>query len=424
MGLFAKLFGLEEMWSGSDHSRKVATARSSGKVIIEGGCNSGFDMSLEFPDFSEVGAFLTQRPLPYLWPEHRAYRKSIDEHDNPQDVLQDQWTVAFLSHPNPEIVLATLKRLDLRGRASVVIICLALLLAYGEDAVAREAARVVWTGNDWIIEQMLGMLWSRDTSPSGIEPDRGKRGTELIRQLCPHSRTALFRKLTGVAFAPDLDGVAVGTLESPNHSSASNHGESAKAIENYVDSISDENHSEIVGVFSQQHQTLMSNNQELEKEMARHWQYTCAENNSEEVDAPVTPNIPLISDDLEIGVEELVREGNVKEEVDQAIPDPSSEPHQQVASNDEDAASEAASIDGSISEQTRPITDDVAGAPVKSVISMDGEDNNRQIFQGEGMRNENVKSYESSVYSQSGREHYFVNESSRSEEIGRAFQRL
>jgi hypothetical protein len=203
MGILARLFGLADADSGLESSRLSVVPAASSKVIIEGGCNSGFEMPLEVPYFSDVGKFFSRAPLPYLWPDHDAYCRSIDDHDRPQDILRDQWTIAFLSHPNSEVVLATLKILDLNGRASVILICLALLLAYGEDSVARESARVTWTGSDWMLEQMMDLLGSNGTEPSGIELNRGKCGAAFLSEACPSNRYSLFRDLALETFGSE-----------------------------------------------------------------------------------------------------------------------------------------------------------------------------------------------------------------------------
>jgi hypothetical protein len=42
----------------------------------------------------------------------------VEKHENPQMLLRDQWTAVFLGHPNPDVVLATLRLVDLKNGRS------------------------------------------------------------------------------------------------------------------------------------------------------------------------------------------------------------------------------------------------------------------------------------------------------------------
>jgi hypothetical protein len=219
MSLWEKLFGSSKRSSGAnaDATRKKQSKESQPAasvqtetpktVVIEGGCGSGFRLSIELPYRCEVRTFFSQPTLPYLWPENVAYRNNVDEKD-PQDTLRDQWTVAYLSHPNRDVVLDTLRNTDLKGKASLACIRLAWILSGSDRELAREAARVVWTGNDWMLQLTINVLGSRGAGPSGIHPDAGQRGAEVLRDTCPNNRKPGFQKLALEAFGPATAGVS------------------------------------------------------------------------------------------------------------------------------------------------------------------------------------------------------------------------
>jgi len=56
-----------------------------------------------------ASAFLSQATLPYLWPDEPKFRESVDSKDDPQKHLRLGWVVAYLHHPNPQVILKTLR---------------------------------------------------------------------------------------------------------------------------------------------------------------------------------------------------------------------------------------------------------------------------------------------------------------------------
>jgi hypothetical protein len=220
MGIFARIFGPgkkepEPMKSGHTSSPGAARRTETAKMVaIAGALNARFDVPVEVPNCIDVKAFFSQTPLPYLWPKDQAHRRKVDTNKNPQELLRDQWTGVFLAHPNPDVVLATLGLFDLKGGISSGFGLFAGLLARGEASIAREAARIVWTGNDRMLELTITALGSSGETPSGIEPDEGKRGGGFLRDSCPTSRKATFQKLALEAFGPATAGIP-GQLSQP-----------------------------------------------------------------------------------------------------------------------------------------------------------------------------------------------------------------
>jgi len=207
MGMFSRLFGAKKEQPKQNQPRANVEAETPKTVVIEGGCGSGFRLSLELPYRCDVRTFFSQATLPYLWPENVAYRDNVDEKD-PQDTLRDQWTIAYLSHPNREVVLDTLRNTDLKGNASLACTRLAWILSGSDRELAQEAARVVWTGNDWMLQLTINILGSRGAGPSGILPDAGQRGAVVLRDTCPNNRRSAFQKLALEAFGPATAGVS------------------------------------------------------------------------------------------------------------------------------------------------------------------------------------------------------------------------
>lgn len=163
---------------------------------------------LEIGNRFDVKTFLSQAPLPYLWPDNERHRKGVDNYKSPQDLLRYYWTTAFLNHPNQDVVIETLQTLDLKGGSHLGLFPrLASLLARASPPVAREAARVVWSGGDEMLDLTTNCLGSRGDMPSGIEPNEGKRGGEFLRDTCPADRKVIFQKLTLEAFGPVTAGI-------------------------------------------------------------------------------------------------------------------------------------------------------------------------------------------------------------------------
>jgi len=212
MGILNRFFGSGEKQPDKRKPERIVPADAERlpappeTVLIAGMGNVRFEEPVEAPNWVDVKAFLSQNPLPYLWPKDEKYRQSVDKNQDPQRLLRDQWTGVFLGHPNPEVVLGILTLFDLQGGTSSALV-FAGLLARGEPKLAREAARVVWTGNDRMLELTITALGSCGETPSGIDPDDGKRGAEFLRDSCPASRKATFQKLALEAFGPASAGM-------------------------------------------------------------------------------------------------------------------------------------------------------------------------------------------------------------------------
>jgi hypothetical protein len=221
MGILSRFFGAREKQSEQSKPPANVQAETPKTVVIDAGWETGLARTLELPYSCDVRAFFSQPTFPYLWPEDAEYRKNVDNKDppdlwpenvgyeyDPQDTLRDEWTVAYLSHPNREVVLDMLRTADLRGQASQAAIRLAWILSGGDRELAQEAARVVWTGNDWMLQLTINILGSRGAGPSGILPDAGRRGAEVLRDSCPKNRRPIFQKLALEAFGPATAGVS------------------------------------------------------------------------------------------------------------------------------------------------------------------------------------------------------------------------
>ena len=152
--------------------------------------------------------FCHRHPSPICGQVMTSTERVLTNHRQPQDLLRYYWTTAFLNHPNQDVVIETLKTLDFKGGSHLGLFPrLSSLLARASPLVAREAARVIWSGGDEMLDLTMNCLGSRGDRPSGIEPDEGKRGGEFLRDTCPADRKAVFQKLTLEAFGPVTAGI-------------------------------------------------------------------------------------------------------------------------------------------------------------------------------------------------------------------------
>jgi hypothetical protein len=110
---------------------------------------------------------------------------------------QADLAIAYLSHPNSEVVLRMLQHhiptevLNTFG----VTDKLTDLLVYPNMEIRHEAAKVVWKCSDAALEGVFTILSSRGMTPSGIAPRDALGAAEILREHCPSERRQIFEQL-------------------------------------------------------------------------------------------------------------------------------------------------------------------------------------------------------------------------------------
>lgn len=160
----------------------------------------------------DVNAFLSQRTLPYVFPNNADYCRSVAESGDPQENLRSSWTRIFLHHPDPEIVirtiLATEKIMTYWGAQD-----LAYLVTYGNPGIEDVAIRSFWRLMDErCMEWFLNVLGSSGTIPSNINQERAKVVIKRICATCPSDYPATIKKkfeeMIVERFGPSILGTA------------------------------------------------------------------------------------------------------------------------------------------------------------------------------------------------------------------------
>jgi len=190
--------------------------KKGGNAVTEKGKQADGSMSEEYVEISrlwvgELGAsearpvkihaspsaFFKQETLPYVWPEDEKHISYVDSGDNPQKFLRFAWCIVYLHHPDPKIIIETLRcpvLADPDDALRGVALFLPELLMHKDADVRAEAARVAWTCPEDCVEYIFTTLTSRGVIPSGFDPLKAKNAIELLRGTCPPDRKNLLLK--------------------------------------------------------------------------------------------------------------------------------------------------------------------------------------------------------------------------------------
>ena len=181
-------------------------------VMISGDWGKVFDERRQvqvYADSNRASAFFSQSTLPYLWPDLQAHRKEMDSRDDPQFAIRLRWIVAYLHHPDHQVIITILRNHISPEFLNTMAIAdtIADLLIHSNAEVRSESAKVAWKCKDASMEIVFNILSSQGTLPSGVTPQEGKRAAETLRDYCPPERQQLFRQLALNAFGPSVAGV-------------------------------------------------------------------------------------------------------------------------------------------------------------------------------------------------------------------------
>lgn len=125
MGIFDKLFGKKKVVERRERKEKLEEvgahdAPEERQIELHGDWKSDLmgeltyvgkrkrDSVKVYADPNLVKKFLSQKALPYIWSddEHRNY---INSKGDAQEYLLWLWIIVYLHHPNPEVIIETLR---------------------------------------------------------------------------------------------------------------------------------------------------------------------------------------------------------------------------------------------------------------------------------------------------------------------------
>lgn len=150
--------------------------------------------------------FLAQKVMPYLWHDDE-HRKYIDSTFAPQEYLRWVWIVVYLHHPDPKVIIETLRfSQEIKEKKYLYFLTdpLPYLLVHENRDISMEAAKVTWQLNDASIEAIFNVLSSQGMIISGIEAQKGRHAAEILRDCCPPERRKLFEQLSFDRFSPSI----------------------------------------------------------------------------------------------------------------------------------------------------------------------------------------------------------------------------
>lgn len=167
-----------------------------------------------YADPDAAHAFLSRTDLPYLWPDDKEYVKHAESQKDPQSVLRVAWTAAYLSHPNKQVILDTLRNQVSSELVNSWILSLLVidLLVHPNTELRSEAAKVLWKcSHETHIRSVFGVLTGQYSgskfSGTSLFSNEAKSIVENLRKYCPPERRELLEQLILDSFGPTFAGV-------------------------------------------------------------------------------------------------------------------------------------------------------------------------------------------------------------------------
>lgn len=174
-------------------SRKESNSVEEYTVTISGkGWASGLwaERPIQVPGNVNVAFFLSQQPLPPVWPEDEEYRSYIM---GDQQRLQNHWITVLLHHPNKDVVIQTLRLPHIECVGSIPV-SIADFLVQDDVSIAEEAARTVWRLSDYGVHKIFNVILSRGLTPSDYSASQVAKAVKFLENKCPPERRQLLEK--------------------------------------------------------------------------------------------------------------------------------------------------------------------------------------------------------------------------------------
>jgi hypothetical protein len=132
--------------------------------------------------------FFAQEELPPLWPNDPNH---VAKYGKDQRYLRTGWYIAYLHHPDPRMVVRTLKAAlndKQPDAASNLSVYLPEVLTHTDSQVREAAATLAWRCDDASLKYVFTTLTSTGAIPSGFSPGKAKLAIELLKKTCPVER--------------------------------------------------------------------------------------------------------------------------------------------------------------------------------------------------------------------------------------------
>jgi hypothetical protein len=140
---------------------------------------------IRVPAVLDVDAFLTQRPVPPIYPDDKEFLAYAAGDDG----MRRLWVVVLLHHPDPEVVAAVLRSPELGTTFGHSVTVADLLL---EGRVPDAAAEAAWRMSDEAVHAVLNVVLNRGAVPGWHSRQQQALALDLLRSTCPEDRRAFF----------------------------------------------------------------------------------------------------------------------------------------------------------------------------------------------------------------------------------------
>jgi hypothetical protein len=141
---------------------------------------------LRIPPVPDVDAFLSQDPLPLLWPDDPTF---IEYLKGDQGDLRRYWLYCLLHHPAAEVVVQCLHSRFLTGNIMEAD-RIAELIITGGSPVREEAAATAWTLPEFSLSTVFTIVLSLGVVPADFTAGERKKAVKLLSSTCLCERRA------------------------------------------------------------------------------------------------------------------------------------------------------------------------------------------------------------------------------------------
>lgn len=150
--------------------------------------------------------FFSQDTLPIHVVSDDGFKEKIKDKEDPQAYLRMCWAVAYLHHPNPNVLIAVLQA-PIPNNKIGVLHDIAYLMTHGNVLVEEAAIRFFWKSGP-PFDFIMNILASRGLVPSRIDPKRAKWAVQRTHAVCPSdcpdSILAEFESIACKFFGPSI----------------------------------------------------------------------------------------------------------------------------------------------------------------------------------------------------------------------------
>lgn len=155
------------------------------------------DQPVHAPRHVDVGAFLEQRPLPYVWPNDPAYVEYVTSQSTSPGEADSTWLYVFLHHPDRDVVIDALRQPQLGSTVLNLVTLADLVMAHPDPGVRKESVLAAWRLDDDGVRRVVGVLREETHLPRTARASYAHGAVDRLLAAHPAERSALAAELGG-----------------------------------------------------------------------------------------------------------------------------------------------------------------------------------------------------------------------------------